>query len=310
MTGDQRIIIICGPTGVGKSKIAMTLAQKYNGEIISADSQQVWKELDIGTAKPTPDHLRRVSHHLIDVATPGEKFDVSRWGTLADVAIRDIHARGKRPFVVGGAGLYLQTLLYGLCKAPPQDSEIRKALQQEMEIEGLPFLYNRLREIDRDGAAKIAPSDTTRIIRSLEVYERTGRPLSQFQEEHRKQKPRYDAIQIGIDCDRSELHDKINRRVDWMMMNGWDEEVRELFRFYTAESQAFKSIGYKQMIQYLRGEITRAEAVKEIKAVTRQYARRQLTWFRRDRNIQWFGPDEVEKIEATFFRGVDNSITR
>lgn len=301
MTVNGRIIIICGPTAVGKSKIALKLAEKYGGEIVSADSQQVWRGLDIGTAKPTPDDLRRVPHHLIDVATPGEKFDVSRWVELADVAIVDIRARGSLPFVVGGAGMYIQTLLYGLCEAPPQDSEIRKRLFQEIETDGLASLYKRLVEMDPTIAGKMHPNDTTRIIRSLEVFELTGLPLSRFHEEHQQRPPRIDAIQIGIDCDRAELHDKIHRRVDWMMMNGWDEEVRELFRFYSADTQAFASIGYKQIIRYLRGEMSRESAVEEIKIVTRQYARRQLTWFRRDGNIRWFGLGEIEKIEAAFF---------
>lgn len=197
--------------------------------------------------------------------------------------------------------MYIQTLLYGLCEAPPQDSEIRKELHRVIETGGLPSLYKRLVETDPAIAEKIHPNDTTRIIRSLEVFELTGLPLSSFHEAHQQRPPRINAIQIGIDCDRAELHNKIHRRVDWMMMNGWDEEVRELFRFYSADAQAFASIGYKQIIRYLRGEMSRESAVEEIKTVTRQYARRQLTWFRRDDNLRWFGPDEIEKIEATFF---------
>lgn len=295
-----KVVIICGPTAVGKSKIGIYLAQKYNGEIVSADSQQVWRELDIGTAKPTPDDLRKVRHHLIDVATPGEKFDVSRWVALADAAIADIQERGKRVFVVGGAGMYLQSLLYGLCEAPPQDPEVRAALTEEMNEKGLGSLYSRLQTIDPGVETRIHSNDTTRIIRSLEVYELTGYPLSFFHEQHQKQKPRYDVIQIGIDADRATLYEKINRRVDWMMMNGWDEEVRELFRFYTGDAQAFSSIGYRQIIGYLRGEISREWAIEEIKKVTRAYAKRQRTWFRRDSNIHWFGTEDLEKIEATF----------
>lgn len=301
MTVNGRIIIICGPTAVGKSEIALKLAEKYGGEIVSADSQQVWRGLDIGTAKPTPEHLRRVPHHLIDVATPGENFDVSRWVELADAAIFGIRARGRLPFVVGGAGMYIQTLLYGLCEAPPQDSEIRKTLCREIETGGLPSLYKRLVETDPVIAGRIHPNDTTRILRSLEVFELTGLPLSSFHEAHRLRPPGIDAVQIGLDRNRAELHARIDRRVDWMMMNGWDEEVRDLFRFYSADAQAFASIGYRQIIRYLRGEMSRESAVEEIKKRTRQYARRQLTWFRRDGNIRWFGPDEIEKIEATFF---------
>lgn len=305
MTVNGRIIIICGPTAVGKSEIALKLAEKYGGEIVSADSQQVWRGLDIGTSKPTPEDLRRVPHHLIDVATPGEKFDVARWVELADTAIGGIRARGRIPFVVGGAGMYIQTLLYGLCEAPPQDSEIRMALRREIETDGLPSLYHRLSVIDPGAvdpkvSGKIHPNDTTRILRSLEVFELTGLPLSHFHEVHRGRPPRIDAVQIGLDRNRAELHARIDHRVDWMMMNGWDEEVRDLFRFYSADAQAFSSIGYRQIIRVLRGEMSRESAVEEIKKMTRQYARRQWSWFRRDGNIRWFGPGEIEKIECSY----------
>ncbi len=291
----MKILILCGPTAVGKSKVALELAEKFGGEIVSADSGQVWKELDIGTAKPSFADRQRVPHHLIDVATPGEHFDVARYVELADGAIKAILSRKHLPIVVGGTGLYIRILLYGLCEAPPQDQEIRRQLAGEMEEKGLTFLYDRLNAVDPETAKKIHPNDKTRIIRALEVYEITGYPLSHFHQSHRFQNQRYEARQIGLNCDRKILHENIERRVDWMIANGWAEEVRELLKFYPSDSQALQSIGYKQLVQHLKGRFSLEEAVAEIKKQTRAYARRQLTWFRADKNIRWC--DSQDKID-------------
>lgn len=291
----KKVVVICGPTAVGKSKIALELVQKCNGEIVSADSQQVWKELDIGTAKPTWEDRQKIPHHLIDVAKPEEHFDVSRYVALADQVIKDITSRGKIPFVVGGAGMYIRILLYGLCEAPPQDKTVRDTLIQRMEAEGPEKLFRRLVEVDPDTAQKIHPNDKTRILRALEVFEITGYPLSRFQAQHRFQNPRYEALQIGLNCDRKLLHQNIERRVDWMIANGWVEEVRELLKFYPSDSQALQSIGYKQLVQHLKGHLSLEETVADIKKQTRAFARRQLTWFRADKNIRWFDPqDEID----------------
>lgn len=285
-----KIIVICGPTAVGKSRVALELAQKYNGEIVSADSQQVWKGLDIGTAKPTPVERSQVPHHLIDVVSPDENFDVSRYVTLADAAIADITKRKKTPLVVGGAGMYIRILLYGLCEAPPQDKAVRQRLMQRIEKEGLEKLYAELKKRDGKAAQKIHPNDKIRIIRALEVFEITGYPLSHFQQKHRFQKPRYEATPIGLNCDRKLLHQNIDRRVDWMIANGWVEEVRELLKFYSSDCQALQSIGYKQIVQHLKGQLPLEQTIAEIKKQTKAFARRQLTWFRADRNIHWVDP--------------------
>lgn len=289
-------VFLLGPTAVGKSALGLSLAEAFNGEIISADSQQVWRELDIGTAKPTPAECWRVPHHLIDAAVPGEHFDVSRYAVLADKAYEEISARGKVPFLVGGAGLYVRIFLYGLCEAPPQDPQVREELLLRVQKEGLESLYTELKKIDPTAEQKIHPNDKTRIIRSLEVYEQTGYPLSYFHEKHRSQTPRYPVLQIGLDLPREELHKRINSRVDWMMANGWDEEVRELLKFYSAGSQALQSIGYKELVRHLRGELSREEVTEEIKKKTRGLARRQLTWFRGDQSIEWFDPREPSAI--------------
>lgn len=296
-SNQEKIVVVCGPTAVGKSKLALEIAQKFNGEIISADSQQVWKELDIGTAKPSWAARQKIPHHLIDVACPDEHFDVSRYVELADQAIKDITQRGKIPFVVGGAGMYIRILLYGLCEAPPQAQATRQRLFQQMEAEGLERLFRRLVEVDPNSAQKIHPNDKTRILRALEVFEITGYPLSHFQQRHRFKNPRYQAIQIGLNCDRKILHQNIETRVDWMIANGWVEEVRELLKFYSSDSQALQSIGYKQLVQHLKGHLSLEETVADIKKQTRAFARRQLTWFRADKNIRWFDPQDEIDIE-------------
>lgn len=292
----RKSVILCGPTAVGKSKIALELADKLNAEIVSADSQQVWCELDIGTAKPSPADRAKVPHHLIDVANPNEHFDVSRYVGLADQAIQDIWDRGKLPLVVGGAGMYIQTLLYGLCEAPSQDPEIRKKIREEIEQKGLQPLYEQLQRIDPGVESRIHPNDKTRILRSLEVYELTGHPLSYFHHRHQNQKPRYEALQIGLNCDRTLLHKKIEKRVDWMMANGWVEEVRELLKFYSSESQALQSIGYQQIVKHLRGEKLLEETTEEIKQTTRALARRQMTWLRAQEGLLWYEPGSYQKI--------------
>lgn len=292
----RKIVILCGPTAVGKSKIGLELADKLNAEIVSADSQQVWRELDIGTAKPSPADRAKVAHHLIDVANPDEHFDVARYTGLAGQAIEDIWNRGKLVLVVGGAGMYIQTLLYGLCEAPPQDKMVRKKLSEEMEENGLHPLYERLQKIDPGVESRIHPNDKTRILRSLEVYALTGHPLSHFHSQHQKQEPRYEALQLGLNCDRTLLHEKINKRVDWMMANGWVEEVRELLKFYSGESQALQSIGYQQIVEYLRGEKNLKETTEEIKQATRALARRQMTWLRAQEGLLWYEPGSYQKI--------------
>ncbi|MDO8494078.1 MAG: tRNA (adenosine(37)-N6)-dimethylallyltransferase MiaA [Deltaproteobacteria bacterium] len=287
------LLIICGPTAIGKSALAMELAEKIGGEIISADSGQVWRELDIGTAKPNFHDLRRVPHHLIDVVGPGDHFDASLYTQLADAAIASIIERGKQPILVGGCGLYIQVLLKGLCEAPAQDKEIREQLHQRLKEEGIEAMFASLQKCDPVTAGKIHPNDKTRIIRALEVYEITGEPLASFHEKHQFQKPRYEAKQFGLTCEREELYKRIEKRIDWMMSNGWDEETRELLRLYKADSQAMQCLGYVQLVRYLRGELPLAEAVEEIKKQTRNYAKRQLTWFKKEKTIQWLSPTEA-----------------
>ena len=293
----KKIIILCGPTAVGKTGLALELAETFNAEIISADSQQVWRELDIGTAKPTPEEQSQVKHHLINVANPDEHFDVSRYVQLADEAIEDIYKCGRVPFVVGGAGMYIDTLLHGLCEAPPQDKILRQKLMMRLQQEGLPALLEELQKKDPETAQKLHPNDTTRIVRALEVFELSGSSLSHFHRQHAAQSPRYQALQIGLNCDRRLLHEKIERRVAWMIACGWTEEVRELLKFYSSQSQSMLSIGYKQIVAHLKGEVGLEETILEIKKRTRAFARRQLTWFRGDKAMPWFEPSQKDPIK-------------
>lgn len=294
--GVKKIVILCGPTAVGKSKVAMEIASKLNAEIISADSQQVWKEMDIGTAKPTLLERHQIPHHVLDVVFPNERFEVGEYLKLADAAIEEIIARGKVPLVVGGAGMYLRVLLYGLCEAPPHNPEVRQSLMEFAKQNGLNYLYQDLQKKDPTFAKKIHHNDKTRIIRALEVYAITEKPFSEFQSQHGFQKKRYHALQIGLNMERSLLHQRIENRVDWMIANGWAEEVRELLKFYPASSQGLQSIGYKQLVQHLQGVLTLQEATEEIKKKTRAFARRQLTWFRGDSNVEWMSAASEESM--------------
>lgn len=299
----KKIVVICGPTASGKTQLAIELAQKWNAEIVSADSGQIWRELDIGTAKPTPEQRKQVPHHLIDVANPDEHFDASRYAELSDAAIANICERGKLPLVVGGTGLYLKILLHGLCEAPAQDEAVRAQLTARIEKEGLSILFEELKRVDPETAQKIHSNDTTRIVRALEVFEISGAPLSKFHKEHAFQKPRYEALQIGLLCDKKILHERIEKRVDWMMANGWTEEVRELLKFYSADSQALRgTIGHPQIVAHLRGELSLEEATEQIKTLTKQFAKRQMTWFRSDKTIQWMDASETyQNVAAAFW---------
>lgn len=304
----QKIVILCGPTAVGKSALALEFAEKLNGEIISADSQQVWRELDIGTAKPSPAERKQVPHYLIDVASPDETFDVSRYAALADTAIAAITARGRLPIVVGGAGMYIRVLLYGLCEAPPQDLALRRQFAVRLEKEGLPALYEELKKIDPAAAQKIHPNDKTRTLRALEVHKITGKPISELQQAHAFRHPRYEALQIGLNCDRALLHEKISQRTDWMIANGWSEEVRELLKFYSPDSQALQSIGYRQLVAYLQGHIPLEEAVQKIKQQTLSLARRQLTWFRADPKIHWMDAANKNEIAILALKAIEEHL--
>jgi tRNA dimethylallyltransferase len=290
-----RLICIVGPTGVGKTGMALELAGRWGGEIVSADSMQVYRHMDIGTAKPTPEERGRIPHHLIDVVDPDGPFDASRYIELAHGAIEGLQRQGKPVFVVGGTGLYIRALLGGLIDGPGADEALRRELKQEMNNRGSAYLYGRLRARDPRAADRIDPHDVVRIIRALEVLELTGRSIVEHQQEHGFRDAPYAVLRIGLRLDRERLNDRIDRRAERMIADGLAEEVRGLLDRGWGESlNSMQSLGYRHMMDCLAGRQGLERTVDLIKRDTRRYAKRQMTWFAADREIGWLDPGDVE----------------
>ena len=299
------LIAIVGPTAVGKSELALRLAEEFGGEIVSADSRQIYRGLDIGTAKPTAEERQRVPHHLLDVVNPDEVLTLAQYQELAYAAIDDILARGKVPFLVGGTGLYIKAVVEGwsIPRVPPNE-RLRAELYRLAELEGPEALHARLREVDPAAAARIDPRNVRRVVRALEVYAETGRPISELQ---RRSPPPYRTLQIGLTMEREELYRRIDARVERMLERGLVEEVRGLIeRGYGLDLPAMSGLGYREMGLYLRGEIGLEEAIRLIKRNTRRFVRHQYNWFRLDDpDIHWFDAlsepyDEIKELVASF----------
>jgi len=285
----SKILIICGPTASGKSDLALRLAHALDGEIVNADSMQIYRGLDIGTAKPSREEQAEIRHHLIDVADPAQLFSAADFSAAADAAIKDIAGRGKRVIVAGGTGLYIRALVKGLVDSPGGTGELRRTLQDEAARDGNEAMLERLRQVDPDLAAGLHPNNLVRIIRALEVYHLTGIPLSRFQKEHAFAARRYDTLQIGISVDRGLLYQRIDERVERMLADGLLNEVSTLLEAgFGRDLKSMRSIGYKEAAAHLCGELSKEEAVRLIKRDTRHYAKRQLTWFKADPDILWF----------------------
>ncbi len=292
-----KLIVILGPTAVGKSDLALDIATAINGAIVNADSQQVYRYLDIGTGKPTLAERRRVAHYLVDVIDPDEEFNAAIFSRLARQTIEHLRADQKNALVCGGTGLYVKALTQGLFDGPGQDSELRRALKQRILTEGIEPLYRWLAEIDPLVAARIHPHDRQRIIRALEVYQLTGRRLSDWQAEHGFQERRFEVCKIGLNRPRPELYDRINRRCERMVKDGLLEELRDLVaRGYGLALKSLRSVGYRQMGQVLEGRQALYDGLKEMQQETRRLAKRQLTWFRRDQDIIWFHPEQKSEV--------------
>lgn len=290
-----KLICIVGPTGVGKTAMALELADRWGGEIVSADSMQVYRQMDIGTAKPTPEERRRIPHHMLDLVDPDEPFDASRYIGLANGIIADLQRERKAIFVVGGTGLYIRALLGGLIDGPGADEALRRELKQQMSRLGKAHLYERLRTTDPGAADQIHPHDGIRIIRALEVLELTGRSIIAHQREHRFREAPYDVLRIGLSLDRERLNDRIERRTDRMIADGFAEEVRRLLETgYKASLKSMQSLGYRNMVSFLAGRQGLDEAVGLIKRDTCRYAKRQMTWFAADREVVWLDPGDVD----------------
>ena len=283
-----KLLVICGPTASGKTALGVALAQAIGGEVVSADSMQIYRRMDIGTAKPTAAEMGGVPHHMLDVADPAEDYSVARYVHDADACVRDILSRGKRPVVVGGTGLYIDNLIAGRDFAPFTGAW-REKLQARAREEGLPALHAELRRVDPDRAQRLHPNDEKRILRALEVWYETGETITAHDQRTRSLPPRYDALRVCLNFSRREdLWARIDRRVDQMMADGLEGEVRALLASgVPPAATAMQAIGYKEFAAALRGEETMDQAVDQVKLRSRQYAKRQLTWFRRTSGLRW-----------------------
>lgn len=291
------IVAVVGPTASGKTALGIKIAQHFDGEIVSADSMQVYKGMDIGTARPTKQEQEGIPHHLIDFLDPAESFSVADYVKLAARVIEDIHSRGKLPILVGGTGLYINSLIDNIEFQPePDNRAVRKALQKQAEQLGNEAMLEMLRQIDPETASRLHPNNIRRIIRALEVYKTTGITMGEYQRLSRQRPSPYNVCMIGIGFkDRKVLYDRINKRVDLMVGAGLIEEARKVLDSPIG-TVAGQAIGYKELKPYLLGEIPLSEALENLKRETRRYAKRQLTWFRRDKRINWIYADQTENI--------------
>lgn len=283
-------IIITGPTCTGKTETAVTLAEKINGEIISADSRQVYRRMDIGTAKPSKSQLERAPHHLLDIVKPDQRYTAADFRRDAEIKICEINSRGRRPLITGGTGLYIKALVNGIFTGPSADSAVRQSLEERASSSGLKGLHEELEAVDPDSAGKIHPNDKRRIIRALEIYRLTGKPASFLK---KWEAPAGRFRMFAIDMPRPELYEAINERVRRMFRDGFVEEVSNLLEAGFGEDLiAMEAVGYREVIDCLKGVIPLREAMEKTMSATRRYARRQLTWFRADKRIRWLKKDD------------------
>ena len=296
LSNKRKVVSISGPTCTGKSSLSLRLADKFRGEIINCDSMQVYRHFDIGTAKPDSTMRKTIPHHLVDIVEPHEEFHAARFKEMADHAIEDVLSRGLLPILVGGTGLYLRALIYGLFKAE-KDSEIRERLQKEYAQDPLAF-YERLREIDRDYAMRISFKDRIRVVRAMEIFLVTGKKVTDLEKDHGFKHPVYDILRIGLRKDRAELYASIDARVEEMLAAGWVEEVKAILSGGISDGvKPFSGIGYREILLYIKGSIRYEDMVKDIKQQTRHYAKRQFTWFAKEKDMYWFEyPGDSETI--------------
>jgi tRNA dimethylallyltransferase len=309
--GKPPVIVICGPTAIGKTSVGIHIARALGAEIISADSMQVYRHMDIGTAKPTAAEQAAVRHHLIDVVDPDEPFDAATYVSLGRQSAKEITRKGKLPLVVGGTGLYIKALLYGLFRSEAFDPGVRARLRTEAEEKGSEALHARLVQRDPKTADRLHPHDAVRILRALEVLEVTGRPISDLQREHCFQDAPFRTLTIGLSLDRQTLYERIDRRVEAMLAAGLEDEVRALLaKGYSATLKPMQSIGYSHMAAYISGALSREECLRTLKRDTRRFAKRQLTWFRSYSEIRWVSPESLRDILrlATAFLQRESSI--
>lgn len=296
------ILCVVGPTASGKTRLAVELAKALHGEVLSCDSMQIYRRMDIGTAKPTPEETQRVPHHMIDVIGPEEPFSVGRYVEMADPILQDILSRGKTCVLCGGTGLYADSLMAGRTFAPYPETGRRQELEALADREGTEAVLEKLRAVDPDSAERLHPGNRRRIIRAMEVYLETGKTITQHNLETQAVPPKYHPLWIGLDfTDRADLYRRIDRRVDLMMEEGLLDEIQRLLsEGVPPTATSLQAIGYKEPMAALRGEMTMEEAVEKVKQESRRYAKRQLTWFRRNKEIHWIMQEEPVDFQHTW----------
>ena len=292
-----KVIVLCGPTASGKTSLSIELAKRINGEIISCDSMQIYKDMDIGTAKPTEQEKQGIKHYLLDFLSPEVRYSVADYKKDAEKAIEEILKKRKVPIIVGGTGLYINSLIYNIeYKDSKIDIDYRNKLEKMVVEKGLENLYEMAQKIDPEAMKNISHNDKKRIMRVLEIYNETGKTKTELEMESRKNEPKYNYIVFALDMDRDKLYERINKRVDIMLKNGLIHEVEKLINTYKIMPTAMQGLGYKEVVDYLKGNCTEEEMVEKIKMETRRYAKRQLTWFRKNKETIWLnGLEEADK---------------
>lgn len=294
MNTKPKVIVICGPTASGKTSLSVELAKKCNGEIISADSMQIYKDMNIGTAKVTQEEMQGIKHYMIDIVSPTERYSVAEFKVQAEKAIEEILKKGKTPIIAGGTGLYVNSLIYNIQYNDIKiDEEYRKYLEERVEKEGLQSLYEEAKKIDSEAMKSISQNDKKRILRVLEMYNQTGKTKTELEKESRKEEVKYDYKVYAINWEREELYKRINKRVDIMIKQGLIKEVENILKKYDKFPTAMQGLGYKEVVEYLDKKITKEEMIEKIKMETRRYAKRQITWFKKIENVKWIQGNEA-----------------
>ncbi len=289
----SKVIVICGPTASGKTALSIELAKRINGEIVSCDSMQIYKDMNIGTAKPTIEEMQGIKHYLIGYVSPEERYSVADYKRDAKKAIKEILEKGKMPIVVGGTGLYIDSLIYEIeYQDMKLDEDYRRKLEEEVQEKGLEIVYEKAKKIDPKAIEKISPTDKKRILRILEIYHATGKTKTEQEIESRKKEVEYDYKVYALNWDREKLYDRINKRVDMMIEEGLIQEVEQILKKYDTFPTAMQGLGYKEVVDYLNGIYTKEEMIEKIKMETRRYAKRQLTWFRKNKQTIWLNAEE------------------
>ena len=290
----EKVIVICGPTASGKTAMSIELAKKINGEIVSCDSMQIYKEMDIGTAKPTREEMQGIKHYMIDIISPDQRYSVADYKRDAKIAIREILKKGKTPIVVGGTGLYVDSLIYEIEYQDIKfDEEYRKELEKQAREKGLNTLYEEAKKIDPEAILKISPNDQKRILRILEIYHVTGMTKTEQEKKSREKEPEFDYKVYALNMPREKLYERINLRVDLMIKQGLIKEVEEIYHKYSEFPTAMQGLGYKEVVEYLKGNLTKEEMIEKIKQETRRYAKRQMTWFRKNKQTIWLDTENT-----------------